>query len=457
MTQDLIPSTTGVARQTTAREFVSVLFRRKWLVLGLFLVTTATVLAMSLMTETVYESEGRVLIKRGEKASVFDANRQIFNQWEEELASEMEIIVSQPVLARARERLAAGPFPATRLNAKQVGREVMGKSNAVSISYTDRDPDVAQHCAQAVIDAYIEYREHHMMLGDPKQFFSSEIVSADEELRLLTAERRHFAEASGVSDIPQQKMTQLQLLEALKRSRSDAAADLAETESEQRMMRKLQSRPDIDNPTVAAGDVGQNPIIEIKRRIVEQQGRLATLREQYREDAVEMANAESTLATFQGMLRREVETRLEVSQTRVNALTERLRSIDQDIAAVQSDLETMPAKEARITDLDFRIGALRLRYQDLLQKSGAARITEYTSLPLNIILLRPAGEATPKSSRDYVRIALAPAFSIVVGIAVAFFVDGLDITVRTAGHAEEVSDLPVLATVNEHRRRRRAG
>jgi capsular polysaccharide biosynthesis protein len=53
--------------------------------------------------------------------------------------------------------------------------------------------------------------------------------------------------------------------------------------------------------------------------------------------------------------------------------------------------------------------------------------------------------------------ALAPAFSVVVGIAVAFFVDGLDITVRTAGHAEEVADLPVLATVNERRRNRRTG
>jgi uncharacterized protein involved in exopolysaccharide biosynthesis len=455
--QEPTPTLTGVARQTTAREFITVLFRRKWLVIGLFLVTTATVIAVSMTATSLFESEGRVLIKRGEKDSVFDPSRQIFNQWEEELASEMEIIVSQPVLAGARRLLAAGPFPDTRLDAGQVSREVMGKSNVVSIGYADRDPEVAQRCAQAVIDAYIEYREHHMMLGDPKQFFNSEIAAADEELRALTEQRREFATESGLLDSPQQKSSQLQLLQALAHSRSDAAADLAKAGYEQRAMRRLQARPEIDNPTAAGGDMGQDPIMEIKHRILEQQGRIASLREQYRDDAVEVANAESTLATLQGLLRAEVEARLEVSQVRVSALTERLHSIDLDIAAVRSDLGTIPDKEARILDLDFRIATLKVRYQDLLQKSGAARITEFTSLPLNIIMLRPAGPARATSSRDYVRMALAPAFSIVVGIAVAFFIDGLDITVRTAGHAEEVSELPVLATVNERRRRRRAG
>lgn len=457
MTLEPPPTVTGVARQATAREFIAVLFRRKWLVLGLFLVTTATVLVISLTTTNVYESAGRVLIKRGEKESVLTPNRQIYNDWEEELASEMEIMKSQPVLDRARELLAAKPGPPVRLKPGQVNCEVMGKSNVVAIAYSDRDPDIAQRCAQSVIDAYMEYRQHNMMLGDPKSFFNAEIAQVDDELKRLTEQRRLYATETGVVDIPQQKMTELGLLQSLSQSRSTAAAELAQAEAEQRTMRELQRRPDVDNPTAAAGVVGQDPLMEIKRRMVEQQARLADLREHYRDDANEVVNAESTLTTLQGMLRREVEARLQVSQTRVTALSEGLRSIDRDIAGVRSDLGSMPAKEAWLSEIEVRINALKQRYEDLTQKSSAAKITEFTSLPIKIILLSPAAPALPKNSRDYVRIALAPAFSVVVGIAVAFFVDGLDITVRTAGHAEEVSDLPVLATVNEHRRKRRTG
>jgi capsular polysaccharide biosynthesis protein len=52
-----------------------------------------------------------------------------------------------------------------------------------------------------------------------------------------------------------------------------------------------------------------------------------------------------------------------------------------------------------------------------------------------------------------VRLLLAPAFSLLVGIAIAFFIDGLDLTVRTANQAEEYLDLPVLASLSERRRR----
>jgi len=69
-------------------------------------------------------------------------------------------------------------------------------------------------------------------------------------------------------------------------------------------------------------------------------------------------------------------------------------------------------------------------------------------------VLEPAGKAAPMNQRDYVRLALAPAFSLVVGIGLAFFVDGLDTRVRTAADAETVLDLPVLATLRERRRRK---
>ena len=92
-----------------------------------------------------------------------------------------------------------------------------------------------------------------------------------------------------------------------------------------------------------------------------------------------------------------------------------------------------------------------MRYQELAKARDQARITANTSSEFNVVLLSPAGAAVPKNARDYVRLALAPAFSIVVGIGLAFFFDGLDLTVRTSSQAEEYLDLPVLATLSERR------
>src|SRR5262245_62942923 len=94
-------------RQATAREFLAVLFRRKWIILGLFLITTATVVAVAMTTPALYISSGRILVKRGERQSMLRPDRQIFSDWEQELGSEMQIIKSVPVVKRARELLAA--------------------------------------------------------------------------------------------------------------------------------------------------------------------------------------------------------------------------------------------------------------------------------------------------------------------------------------------------------------
>src|SRR5262249_46092261 len=80
-----------MARQTTAREFLAVVFRRKWLIIGLFLTTTITVAVLSLTTPLVYQSVGRVLVKRGERDNALQVGRQVYSQWEEGLASELEI------------------------------------------------------------------------------------------------------------------------------------------------------------------------------------------------------------------------------------------------------------------------------------------------------------------------------------------------------------------------------
>ena len=135
-----------VARQATAREFLAVVFRRKWIILGLFLVTTATVVTVALTTPTTYISSGRILVKRGERQSALRPERQIFGDWEQDLASEMQIMKSQPVIRRARELVAeenkrehtSVPFDPARIDL-----EVVGKSDVIAMGYTDLDPSTA--------------------------------------------------------------------------------------------------------------------------------------------------------------------------------------------------------------------------------------------------------------------------------------------------------------------------
>ncbi len=446
-----------LANQATSREFLSVIFRRKWLIIGLFAVVTTTILAVAASTPVTYSSTGRVLIVRGEQQSALSPGRQTFSDWEEDLGSEVEVARSYPVLARVRELLAEESTRRGRAIALDVGSidvEVMGKSNVLGLGYGDRDGETAQIVCNALITAYTEYRQNRLSMGKPEGFFEAELQKLDRDLNARLAERTSFSTRSGVTNPEDQSRTWGNQLSDLEQKANETTAQLAEAQASLASMREMQDQPGIDLPTLGMPFTNESALVSLKQKIVEQQARIANLRERFRDDAPEVTNAQETLETLQSLLRKEVEARLVMSQSRMNVLKSRLEVYRHDIAEVRAKLAGIPQSVRSIDELDADISTLRQRHEELSKASDLARITANTSRGFNVVLLNPAGTPVPQNTRDYVRLAIAPAFSLLVGIGLAFFLDGLDLTVRTANQAEEYLELPVLASISNRRNKR---
>ena len=446
-----------MARQATAREFLAVLFRRKWIILGLFLITTATVVTVALTTPTFFVSSGRILVKRGERQSVLHPDRQIFNDWEQELGSEVQIIKSVPVIKRARELLLEEGKRTNQLvtlNPASIDVEVMGKSNVIAVGYSALDPTAAQTACRSVIEAYVESRRAKLT-GEPQHFFEKEISEIEGRIAARMEERRRYTEATGVAIPLAQTQSWLAQLGSLESRRSDLSTDLAAAQSVEQSMRKFQADPDVDLPTFdgASQYTNETALVTLKNRVVEQQARIAQLTETLRDDAPEVVGARQTLETLEGLLHKEVDARVQLAGSRVKQLQAKLAVLDQEIAGIHQQLVSAPDDLKKMDEIDNDINVLRARLKGLTDSRDQAIITATTTADVNVVLLAPAGVAIPANQLDLVRLLLAPVFSLLVGIAIAFFVDGLDLTVRTANQAEEYLDLPVLASLSERRRR----
>ncbi len=458
MSQPTSATAPNIVRQATAREFLAVLFRRKWIILGLFLVTTATVLVVSLSTPTYYQSSGRILVKRGERQSILRPDRQVVNDWEQELGSEMQIMRSAAVVRRAREFMDAESKRTRQqmsLDAANIDVEVMGKSNVIAMSYRDLDPGVAQVACRAVMDAYLEYRKGRMTLEQPRQFLDQEIAQLEADIRSRMEERRAYTEQTGIAAPVLQTQSWVAQVSLLEQRRSEVAADLAAAQSVEETMRRMQADPDIDLPTFGGSTefTNEQALVSLKQKVLEQQTKIALLSETLRDDAPEVVGARQTLETLQGLLRREVDARVRLAGSRTQQVQSRLAVLDKEIADVRQELLGAPQNLKKADELDNELSALRLRLREVTDARDQALITANTMPDISVIVLAPAGVAAPTNQLDLVRLALAPAFSLLVGIAIAFFVDGLDLTVRTANQAEEYLDLPVLASLAERRRR----
>jgi uncharacterized protein involved in exopolysaccharide biosynthesis len=449
------PARPSPASQTTAREFLAVVFRRRWLILGLFMVTTGTIAVLALTRKIEYQSTGRVLVKRGERESLLDPSRR-FLQWEEELASEVQVIQSQAVVGLAQVILNSERDSSfrPRLAPGQVEAEVVGESNVLLIAYRDGDPEVAQVCADALVRGYIQYRNQNYALSYPRQFFDDELKRITRQLAELNQERRQFATSASLVNPIQQSSSLLNQNHALRQRLTEIESDLAAQRSNLEGMKRMASSPDAEG-SIPGGppSVADNVIAELKRQILNQQTRVAQLRERYLDESSEVRSAEETLQSLRAMMAREVQGRIEASEALVRSLEARRQVVLNEVNSVAAQIEELPGKESRLDELDRRIAVLKDSYEELSRRSDQARIAQATTSNLTVLLLAAAGKATMVNARDYVRLALAPIFSLLVGLGLAFFVDSLDTTVRTPGEAEQALQLPVLATLADRRRR----
>ncbi len=435
-------------------DFLAVIFRRKGVILGLFAVVTVTVGILTLTRPVDYASYGKVMVKRGEQESVMSPGRRIAG-WEEELATEAQVIKSASLrdLAQAaldeRRRGTASPI---RIDAGAIGVQVIGQSNVIEISYVARDPEVAYQACDAVVNAYVDYRSAAETLPYPKSFFESELGRVNAAIDSLQRVRRTFTQNQDVVDIGEQQRSLLGALASLKLERGRTNGDLAEATGNLRALATMAQNPDTDIPVFGEGYLNEEALRDLKKSILQQETRIAQMQERYREDAPQLVDTRAALESMRGLLKREVEQGLRLAQARVQGLRSRLETADLQIARAEAELAELPAKEARLVDLDQQLTVLKARLLGLTQDSDRARVTEQTSRRVNIVVLSAATPARVRATHDYVRLALAPAFSLVVGIGLAFFIDGLDTRLRTARDVEDATELPVLASLAERKR-----
>ncbi|HXS09165.1 MAG TPA: Wzz/FepE/Etk N-terminal domain-containing protein, partial [Candidatus Krumholzibacteria bacterium] len=92
-------------QETSLRDFLDVVFRRKWVIISMVIATTLLVFAIDAQRPDMWESTSRVMVKRGRQQSILTTNVYIL-PWAEDVASVVQLILSEDVFAKSRKAFA---------------------------------------------------------------------------------------------------------------------------------------------------------------------------------------------------------------------------------------------------------------------------------------------------------------------------------------------------------------
>jgi capsular polysaccharide biosynthesis protein len=112
-------------------------------------------------------------------------------------------------------------------------------------------------------------------------------------------------------------------------------------------------------------------------------------------------------------------------------------------------MDVLPDKDHELDKYDTIISNLKNKYELLLKKQSETDIAIAGRTKWDVTVLSHASAPYSKKTKDYVRLALGPLLSIIVGLGLAFFLETLDHSVKNMSEAEEYLELPVLATISE--------
>jgi uncharacterized protein involved in exopolysaccharide biosynthesis len=450
----IVESNLSAPRQATLRDLVAVVFRQKWVVLTVFAVTTLSVFVLNLGTATTYESNSQLRVERGRRENTLNPTPRVL-PWNEEISSEIETVKSYPVAHRAQEILdqwykegkISRPI---RLNRGGIGAGVLGESNVIDVSYESQDASVCRPATDAITTAYAEFRRQSQSFPAAASFFLVELDRVSTELAEAQAGKEAYLGQLGPTGSRARQTSVSLLLQDTDMKFLSKSNDVSLLRQQAATARSLLNAGEIESPYFTElGNENTTTINELRRQLMEnrlQRDQLAaTLTDQH----PKFRAAEQAFQSAHGMLEREIRRTADLLDARLSEGEAGLRDLDGQRNLLRAELTQFPQVEVELARRDNQISLLQDKLKDLRQKQLLTQVNEATAPDYTVTILSPADAPAAKNTRDYVRMALAPLMSVVVGLLLAFFLDSLDHSLRGPADVEEHLGLPVLAALPE--------
>jgi uncharacterized protein involved in exopolysaccharide biosynthesis len=501
--------TATTVREYTLRDFLTVVFKRKRLILAFFLTLVAIVAAGSFLSPKTYEVKASILVKkaRAEVPLTPTASSQLFinEVTEEELNSEMEILKSRRLIedvVRSLNIEEEEPKNALQSFMKSLGDlvgnsdlsfqdemvlhlqkeikvQTAGRSNVIEVSYRSTDREFAANAVNALTARYLEWRTEVFQSPQALSFFEEQMKNA--EMQLAEAEERlekSFEDSAltrlaggvhGSDSLAAQKSLLLQQLGELENELAEADVRVRESEEtvtalQERFAKEPQRLPSSDrwklDPTVE----------EIERGLVTLQLERDALVQDFQPDSRQVRDIDEQIRLARKRLAEAQERAGSIDRTEINSVHQELKgellraeaelegartrhaSLIGQVSKYRRDLRDLNQKGFVVDKLTREAKTAEEAYLLYKKKFEEARISAGMDQQklVNVSIAQPAERPlTPVAPKTTLNLFLAVFLGLFGGLAAAFAAEYFDHSFTTGEDLVRHLGVPILASIPE--------
>lgn len=441
-------------RDTTMRDLLAVVFKRKWLILGIFGLTSLSIGLKTVRSPVTFSSDATLLLNRqGARSSALERSGRAL-PWVEVVESEIEVLKSSPVLQRAQARLKTptdtdpdGLHLGLGRIAKSVRAGVIGESNVIFVTGTARDAETAVRITNAVAESYVEYHRELFQLPDTAGIIQDRADSTFRNLESLQMERSKLLEQVGVTNIGDEERTLIDQRERLRHELADAERETSRLETEISDARSFLLEGQDSVPFVwNTGSVQGSSLMESLRKLKDKRVELTMLRQKFTERHPLIQEKQRDVETLRATVETALQSVLDTKEHDLRAEQGELRELRRQIADIDALLVRLPGIVQKLDVIGARIASLNNQYKELSNQAVDSEITKSSFRDYAVKILSPAVDASKNQKGDMVRLALGPILALMAGVGLAFYLENLDHSLGNREDVERHLEIPVLAS-----------
>ncbi|MDI6853481.1 MAG: polysaccharide biosynthesis tyrosine autokinase [Deltaproteobacteria bacterium] len=452
------------ARRFNFWKYYEVLKRRKRWILGFILIVVPLWTLVTFLRTPIFRATTMVQITSDNPASIVTSKENpsppINREERQEFAqTQFKILQSRSVAERIIEKLNLKNHPEFRKGLREgmdadasmklmVDRflkklDVSPEKNSflVRVSFESEDPILAQNVTNALVQEYTQFgmesRSH--AFGAVQKWLDYQLQVLRAKVESSERQLYSFAEKSNVINPENKDNVVLQKYTDLSNLLTKAESERVAKESQYKQIKEggLDSSIILNNPLT----------MKLREELVIQEAKVASLGRVYKSGHPEMQTEQAKAGQLRARLNAEIK-RLASS---IKADYESAKRTEEMLQQNLNEQKERVAKLQRQT-VDYKILKRDVDANDALYKGLLARMKEAsiasTMIPTNVQVIDEAERPlTPVRPNKALNLVFASLLGIFGGIGLAFLVERLDDSIKSAEELEEMSKLPVLSLV----------
>ena len=449
----------------TARKILNVFFRRRWVILGVFLPIFLFSVWGTINATDRFTARSRVLI---EARSVETPEFQRLPVDNEVLISTaVQICQSIPVAERAavflmdefEDMKARFPEQFRMVETEEDVRDLVlseltsgqvGESNVIEIIYSHVNPDFAITVVEAVTRAFLEYMVESKQNTEALDYYTEQIQQVETEISGMMARRLDIFEKGGLNAYRDNTQSGIQHMRALEYDFHKAQSRRMGMESTyNRLVRAIEADPMLvpslttfggqNSNLVGARQVYDNAVMELARMRMSFNDSSEFVKRQM----IYVDQAKELFLDLRDAHVSEMKIQLDAAQSEEQALADAL-------AEYQGGLLSYPAIERDLYAVDMEIESKKDLLEALQLKRGEIRLKAYGDQRISNItrLNQSTLDFGIQGGKKIIYLLLVSFIGLVLSFVVGLLVDNFDHRIFDVHQAEEHLQAPVLGAIS---------